>query len=140
MPDILLNAKAPVIDGGRAIVGLDAKDAAAHFIRNIKACCQPILDKGNNAVVTIILDGENAWEYFPASGREFLRRLYQAMQDDKALECLTVSEAIARHQNFAPMSQLTPGSWINSNFNIWIGSPEDNRAWDYLTAARDFLR
>jgi len=31
-----------------------------------------------------------------------------------------------------------PGSWINANFNVWIGAPEDNRAWDYLHHARDF--
>jgi len=92
-------------------------------------------------VVSVILDGENAWEYFPESGREFLRRLYQGLQDDDVIECLTVSEAIERHgaENLAPLTHVTPGSWINSNFNIWIGSPEDNRAWDYLSAARDFF-
>ena len=31
-----------------------------------------------------------------------------------------------------------PGSWINANFNVWIGAPEDNRAWDYLHHAREF--
>jgi hypothetical protein len=31
-----------------------------------------------------------------------------------------------------------PGSWINANFNVWIGAPEDNKAWDFLKAARDF--
>jgi hypothetical protein len=31
-----------------------------------------------------------------------------------------------------------PGSWINANFNVWIGAPEDNLAWDYLAEARDF--
>ncbi len=32
-----------------------------------------------------------------------------------------------------------PGSWINANFDVWIGAPEDNLAWDYLAAARDFF-
>jgi hypothetical protein len=36
------------------------------------------------------------------------------------------------------MNSLTPGSWINANFNVWIGAPEDNRAWDYLHHAREF--
>ena len=125
---------------GFVYAGMNAKDAASHFIHNIKSCCQPVIEKGKNAIVSVILDGENAWEYFPESGREFLRRLYQALEAEKAIESLTVSEAIDRHErsNFAPLSQLTPGSWINSNFNVWIGAPEDNRAWDYLTAARDF--
>ena len=36
------------------------------------------------------------------------------------------------------MTSLVPGSWINANFNVWIGAPEDNRAWDYLHHAREF--
>ena len=36
------------------------------------------------------------------------------------------------------MKSLVPGSWINANFNVWIGAPEDNRAWDYLHHAREF--
>ena len=31
-----------------------------------------------------------------------------------------------------------PGSWIDANFNVWIGAHEDNRAWDYLYRAREF--
>ena len=49
-----------------------------------------------------------------------------------------MSEAVARHKKFAPLPSLTPGSWINANFNVWIGAPEDNRAWDYLYHARNF--
>src|SRR5947209_2352894 len=96
---------------GFVYAGMDAKDAAQHFIHNIKISCEPVLASGKNAVVSVILDGENAWEYFPESGREFLRRLYQGLQEDDAIECLTVSEAIERHgaENFAPLTQLTPG-------------------------------
>src|SRR5439155_11996370 len=95
---------------------------------------------GRDAVVPVILDGENAWEYFPKSGREFLRRLYRAISDDPQLEAVTVSEAIARQkpEEFGELKSLVPGSWINSNFNVWIGAPEDNRSWDALSDARDF--
>ena len=51
---------------------------------------------------------------------------------------MTISEAIARHKDFGKLTSLVPGSWINANFNVWIGAPEDNRAWDYLHQARDF--
>jgi len=88
--------------------------------------------------VPIILDGENAWEYYPKSGREFLRRAYDAIQRDRDMEAVTVSEAIARQDWFPRLNSLVPGSWINANFNVWIGAPEDNRAWDYLSSARDF--
>jgi hypothetical protein len=88
--------------------------------------------------VSIILDGENAWEYYPKSGREFLRRFYDGLQREPDVEAVTVSEAIARHKDFGKMTSLVPGSWINANFNVWIGAPEDNRAWDYLYHARQF--
>jgi alpha-amylase/alpha-mannosidase (GH57 family) len=117
--------------------GMGANDAAQHLLNNIRHAAQPVLDQGRDAVVPIILDGENAWEYYPGSGREFLRRFYDALQKS-GIEAVTVSEAIARHQNFRPLGSLTPGSWISANFNVWIGAPEDNKAWDYLHAAREF--
>ena len=39
---------------------------------------------------------------------------------------------------FPSLKSLVPGSWIHANFNVWIGAPEDNRAWDYLYNARNF--
>ena len=118
--------------------GMPAPDAANHLIRNIKDAAQPILSKGRDAMVPIILDGENAWEYYPKSGREFLRRFCDGLQRDPGIEALTVSEAIARSKQPAKLSSLVPGSWIHANFNVWIGAPEDNRAWDYLYNAREF--
>jgi hypothetical protein len=118
--------------------GMPPADAARHLIGNIKEAAKPVLAKGRDAVVSIILDGENAWEYYPKSGREFLRRFYDGLQREAGVEAVTVSEAIARHKNFGKMSSLVPGSWINANFNVWIGAPEDNRAWDYLYQAREF--
>jgi len=118
--------------------GMNPEEAAGHLLRNIKEAAQPVLAQGRDAVVSVILDGENAWEYYPKSGREFLRRFYDAVQREGGLEAVTVSEAIARHRNLSPLKSLVPGSWINANFNVWIGAPEDNRAWDYLQNAREF--
>src|SRR5579859_5089306 len=118
--------------------GMPPADAARHLINNIKEAAKPVLAKGRDAVVSIILDGENAWEYYPKSGREFLRRFYDGLQREPGVEAVTMSEAIARHKDFGKLSSLVPGSWINANFNVWIGAPEDNRAWDYLYHAREF--
>ena len=118
--------------------GMPAPDAARHLINNIKEAARPVLAKGRDAVVPIILDGENAWEYYPKSGREFLRRFYDGLQREPGLEAVTISEAIKRHKDFGKLNSLVPGSWINANFNVWIGAPEDNRAWDYLHHAREF--
>lgn len=119
--------------------GMPAREAAEHLIGNIKQSAKPVLAQGKDAVVSIILDGENAWEYYPQSGREFLRRFYAALQRDEQLEATTASEAITRQQEFGELKSLVPGSWINANFNIWMGAPEDNRSWDYLTAAHNFF-
>ena len=108
--------------------GMPAAEAAAHLTRNIKEAAQPVLNKGLDVMFPIILDGENAWEYYPQSGREFLRRFYAALEITPGIEAVTVSEAITRHANHAPLRTLTPGSWIHANFNVWIGAPEDNRA------------
>jgi alpha-amylase/alpha-mannosidase (GH57 family) len=118
--------------------GMPAAEAAQHLMKNIKEAAQPVLSKGKDAVIPIILDGENAWEYYPHSGREFLRRFYDALQKEPGLEAVTVTEAIARQRNFQQLGSITPGSWINANFNVWIGAPEDNRSWDYLYNARNF--
>jgi alpha-amylase/alpha-mannosidase (GH57 family) len=118
--------------------GMPAAEAANHLMHNIKEAAQPILRSGSDAIVAIILDGENAWEYYPESGREFLRRFYDALEQDPAIESVTVSEAIERHKNVSSLRSLVPGSWIHANFNVWIGAPEDNRSWDYLYQARNF--
>ena len=123
---------------GFVYAGMPAKEAAAHLIQSIKESAQPVLKSGKDAVVSIILDGENAWEFYPRSGREFLRRLYDGLGRDPQIEVLTISEAIARQKEFGKLSSLVPGSWINANFNVWIGAREDNRAWDCLSEARDF--
>lgn len=119
--------------------GVPARDAAEDFIRRVKASAEQVVRKGKSAVVPIILDGENAWESYPQSGREFLRRLYDAILKDPAFESLTVSEAIEREPAPQELGSIFPGSWINANFDVWIGAPEDNTAWDHLSAARDFF-
>ena len=119
--------------------GMPAREAAEDFIRRVKESAAPVLGQSKSAVVPVILDGENAWEFYPQSGREFLRRLYDAIQKDPSMEALMVSEAIAREPAPQKLGSVFPGSWINANFDVWIGAPEDNIAWDHLSAARDFF-
>jgi hypothetical protein len=37
------------------------------------------------------------------------------------------------------LHHVVPGSWINANFDVWIGAEEDNRAWALLDDARHFF-
>lgn len=125
---------------GFVYAGMPAADAAAHLVGSLKAEAAPVLNSGRDAVLSIILDGENAWENFEHSGREFLRRLYDQIQRDPQIESVSIAEAIDRTkpETFGRLKGLVPGSWINANFNVWIGAPEDNRAWEYLNEAREF--
>lgn len=87
--------------------------------------------------VSIILDGENAWEYFPRNGREFLSEFYRRIEVDAEIQPLTVSEALHAAGEIDSVNSVVPGSWINANFDIWIGSAEDQAAWKLLRDARE---
>src|SRR5215469_16184655 len=120
---------------GFVYMKMGAAEAADDFLRRIRDNCGGILHSGNDALVPIILDGENAWEYYYRNGRPFLRELYRRISDDPGLSAITVSEALGR---FVPESldHIFPGSWINANFDVWIGAEEDNQAWAQLLRAR----
>jgi alpha-amylase/alpha-mannosidase (GH57 family) len=70
-------------------------EAAAHFLERVHENCRGILAQGRDALVPVILDGENAWEYYEQNGRPFLRELYQRIQDDPQVRAATVSEALS---------------------------------------------
>jgi len=114
---------------------MDPHAAAADLHQRIKAAGQSTSPRP--AVVSIILDGENAWEYYPRNGREFLKAFYGRVEADPDLRAVTASEALSVTEQ-GTLSHLVPGSWINANFDVWIGADEDNRAWDLLSEARDF--
>ncbi len=105
-------------------------DAAGHFLARIREN-----SGGRPSLVPIILDGENAWEWYPQNGRPFLRELYRCIAEDPELEALTVSEALAKFEG-ETLHGIFPGSWIGANFDIWIGAEEDNQSWEFLLAAR----
>ena len=119
------------------------KDAAHHFIQQIEAIADNALD-GETPIVSIILDGENAWEYYPYNGHYFLEELYTMLESSTHIRMTTYSEYIdpttmrpesdyARVHNLA---EIVAGSWVYGNFSTWIGSPDKNKAWDLLCAAK----
>jgi alpha-amylase/alpha-mannosidase (GH57 family) len=114
---------------------MDPQAAAADLHQRIKAAGRS--SWGKPAVVSVILDGENAWEYYPANGREFLKSFYGRLAADPELKTVTASEALSITDP-GLLTHIHPGSWINANFDVWIGAEEDNRAWDLLSDARDF--
>src|SRR5262249_9783094 len=73
----------------------------------------------------------------PGNGREFLREFYGCVQADPDIRALTASEAIAAVGEVSVAPGIFPASWINANFDVWIGHSEDVQAWDYLWDARE---
>ena len=115
---------------------MDASPAAEDFHRRLRLIGERT-GGAKPATVAVILDGENAWEYYPGSGREFLRQLYARIENDPEIRALTATEAIAEAGEMETLEGIFPGSWINANFDIWIGHAEDIRAWELLRDARE---
>jgi alpha-amylase/alpha-mannosidase (GH57 family) len=92
---------------------------------------------GDEALIPIILDGENAWEHFEGGGRPFLRALYRRLSGHAELRTVTMAEASEKATRELP--GIFPGSWIDANFYIWIGHPDDQKGWRQLADARAAL-
>ncbi len=89
--------------------------------------------------VSVILDGENPWEYFPESGKDFLETLYARIIKEQFIRPVTFSGCLADGPAKGSLSAIFPGSWINGNFDTWIGDQEEADGWDALNNARDKL-
>ena len=87
-------------------------------------------------VATVILDGENAWEYYPDNGHPFLSGLYDRIAATPGLKTATCTEALRKVPPGRALTHIHPGSWINADYGIWVGHPEENQGWDYLEQAR----
>jgi alpha-amylase/alpha-mannosidase (GH57 family) len=115
-----------------------ADTAADDFIRRlVEAGARSKARTGREATVFVILDGENAWEHFEGQGRPFLRALYGRLASRPGIRTVTMSEACATASE--SLVSVFPGSWINSDFYIWIGHADDHRAWSQLAEARRAL-
>lgn len=116
-----------------------AKAAADHLLHHLRHISSLVpLDSG---VIPLILDGENAWETFADGGEAFLRALYGGIEASRdRLHSCTIEDYFNHHPPKKQLSTLHTGSWICSNFDIWIGDPEENRAWNLLGETRDFLQ
>jgi alpha-amylase/alpha-mannosidase (GH57 family) len=115
-------------------MGADAAAEDLHRRVRLIAERQPA---GKPATVSLILDGENAWEYYAGNGRDFLRKMYTLIDKDPEICALTMSEAIQAASDIPKLEGIFPASWIGANFDVWIGHGEDVRAWDLLRDARE---
>lgn len=103
-----------------------------HEIRNTSS--------GKAPIVAIILDGENPWENYPNNGMDFLRHLYSELVNADGIETVRISDYLNENPPQDTIENIHSGSWINSNFAIWIGSYEKNLGWEYLKRTREALK
>ncbi len=112
-----------------------ARDAVRHFLHSIEdryhyANCP-------NPVVTVILDGENAWDFYPYNAWYFLDELYAALVDHPGIRFTTFSDYLDRNpDSVVELPRLVAGSWVYGDFTTWMGHADKNRAWDLLCAAK----
>ena len=116
----------------------EPRSAAADLIKRLHAIQEQVQPAGQSALVSIILDGENAWEGYHNDGHDFFTALYEGLAADARLRCVTVGEFLREHPaSGESLPEVSSGSWIGGNFATWIGHPEKNAAWVHLAAARD---
>jgi len=117
------------------------KDAALHFIDQLENIARQAPD-GETPVVSVILDGENAWEYYPYNGFYFLDELYAQIEAHARINTSTYADYVKLspiRTDIAASTSLptiAAGSWVYGNFSTWIGCEDKNRAWDLLCAAK----
>lgn len=112
-------------------------DAAANLAERLREIRESAPEGEEPRLVTIALDGENAWEYYQDDGHEFLGRLYETLVGDPGLRCVTVGEFLAENPPQRELPWLHTGSWVFADFSTWIGDPAHGPAWDLLHRARD---
>jgi alpha-amylase/alpha-mannosidase (GH57 family) len=115
---------------------MDGKAAAADLHGRLRELGEHV-QASQPLTVCLFLDGENAWEYYPGNGREFLREFYGRIQGDQDFRALTATEAIAAAGHIPTNPGIFPASWISANFDVWIGHSEDVAAWELLWEARE---
>ncbi|MEO1767853.1 glycoside hydrolase family 57 protein [Thiobacter aerophilum] len=121
-----------------------ARDAVNHFVAELEQIYHQT-EAHESPVVSVILDGENAWEYYPYNGYYFLSELYAALAEHPFIRPTTFSDYLAQctaqstGASCAVAGQLprvVAGSWVYGTLSTWIGSPEKNRAWDLMCSAK----
>ena len=126
--------------------GTPGELAAADFIERLEDIHARLNVEGAEGphLVTVLLDGENAWEYYDNDGKAFLHEMYRLLSESEDLVTVTPSEyldALVVHgEDLRQIDTLWAGSWIDGTFSTWIVEEEENQAWEYLGQTREALR
>lgn len=112
-------------------------DAVGEFVHHLENIAAGGVEPGT--VVSVILDGENAWEYYPANGYHFLRALYARLSGHPGIRLTTFEACLDRVRESGRLSRVVAGSWVYGSFSTWIGDEDKNRGWEMLIEAKQRL-
>ena len=118
--------------------------AARDFVDRVLAIRAQLEESGTTRpnLVSVILDGENAWEHYPNDGKDFLHNMYRLLQEEQekgTIRTITPSAYMSQFPDQPKIEELWAGSWVSPDYLTWIGEDEENRAWDYLGRVREFV-
>ena len=114
--------------------------AVADIMNSLEAVREYSKTLDRPLVVSIVLDGENAWEHYQNDGIDFLNLFYETLTNTDWLQTTTPSEYIEKYDSeIDKLEYVFPASWFQPNFATWIGETEETYAWDYLQKTRAFL-
>ncbi len=125
--------------------GTPGKAAARDFVDRILAIRQQLADSGAEGphLVSVILDGENAWENYDNDGKAFLNEMYHLLQEEQdkgTIQTITPGDFVSQHPEQPQLDELWAGSWVSPDYLTWIGEEEENRAWNYLGQVRSYAQ
>ncbi|NLA26073.1 MAG: glycoside hydrolase family 57, partial [Firmicutes bacterium] len=113
------------------------EDAAADLVHRLLKIQENVAWAPGNHLVTLSLDGENAWEWYPGDKGPFLHSLYDRLSEEPLLCCCTVSEYLAANPPQRVIDDLFTGSWVDHNLTRWVGTENKNNLWEKLLHARE---
>lgn len=120
---------------------MDEALAANDLYNKIKSIQNKLIaSPDENHLLTIALDGENCWENYKNDGSDFLNMIYSKLEKDDSIETVLISDYISEDKNKKNLNKIYPGSWINKDFNFWLGDPVKNLAWKYIDNVRKDLK
>jgi len=119
--------------------GMSPELAVADMMKALEAAREVSATMDKPLVVSIVLDGENAWEHYQNDGIDFLSLMYETLTTTDWLKTTTPTEYIEKYgPQIEKLDKVFPASWFQPNFATWIGETEETYAWDYLQKTRAF--
>ena len=92
-------------------------------------------------IVSVMLDGENAWEHYPYNGWHFFEAMYARIAEHPLIHTTTLADLQAEvnsthtsstKREARELPSLVAGSWVYGTLSTWVGDVAKNRAWDLL--------